>query len=91
MRLQDEGAAGFLARPVDTDDDRCLRMVCGKFRSAGMGGDRLPVHRESIHRIAARLEAAIHKILHGMFVPAQGRDPHQILGKGDLVVKAIGH
>ena len=53
MGLEDERAAALLARAVDADDDRGLGMLVRDRRAAGMAADRLAVHGEAVHGVAA--------------------------------------
>ena len=71
MRLQDQRAARLATRAVDADDDGRVRMILGYFRTTGMGGNRLVVHLEPVHGIAATLQLTEQEILKTVFVPAQ--------------------
>jgi hypothetical protein len=53
MRLQDQRAALLLARAMNADDDRRLRMFVRERRAAGMTSDGLAIHGETLHRVAA--------------------------------------
>ena len=78
MRLQDQRAAGLLARPVDADDDRRVGMLCRTTARRRDGAAiALAVHREPVHREAALAQRAEHEILHRVLgAPHGGKADH---------------
>jgi hypothetical protein len=89
MRLQDERASGLLLRPVDADHDRRIGMLLGEFRPAGVARDRVPVHREPLHREAEIAQRAEDEVLDGVLRTAQRGEADQRLGEFDLLGEAV--
>ncbi len=91
VRLQDQRAAGFLARVVDADHDRGRGMLGRPGRAAGMPLDRLAVHGEAIHGVASAGQCLEYEILHRVLGTAGRGEADQSLREGDLVVETLRH
>lgn len=89
MGLEDERASPLFARTMDADDDRSLGMAVGEGRTARMGRNRLPVHREAFHGEAAVLHRPEDEILDGMLLPARRGEADEILRVANLFVEAL--
>ena len=89
MGLEDEGAPPLLPGPVDGDDDRGLGMLVRDGRAAGMATDRLRVHREAVHGVAALAPGPEDVVLDGVLLAAERGEADEVLGEGDLVGEAV--
>ncbi len=79
----------LVARTVDADDDRRLRMLVRKSRAPGVTRNGVAIHAEALHGVAAVAQRPEDEVLDRVLVAAQGTEPHEVLRVCDLLGKAL--